>query len=105
MVIVRIAIEARPDLRPGPVLAEMAAELYAASVTEPMSGTGHRVEAEEMLGRWHTPGEAAMAVGMSDRHVRRLCEAGSINARQTASGRWLVEIADLQRYLRGEPAA
>lgn len=93
-------------LAPRPV-AELMAELYAQgfAISEVGNATALPATLDHVSeGDWQAPGDAGAAVGLSDRRVRQLCAADKIRARRVGAGRWLVDVADLRRHLRGDAA-
>lgn len=71
-----------------------------------VSGTGPTGQAPATVVTMSSSVDAATAVGLSDRHVRRLCARGLVTHQRTSGGRYLVNIDSLQAHLRhGEGGA
>ena len=53
-----------------------------------------------MIEPYYRSGQAAQLIGISAYHVRRLCEAGFIDAVLAASGHWQIPASEIQRLQR-----
>lgn len=76
-------------------------------LTEVISEVGNaKVERETMDGMRNegTPDEVGREVGFTGRRVRQLCADGLVAHRRIGGGRLLVDVDDLQRYLRERAA-
>lgn len=104
--LVRAAL--RTGYTPGPVITALARDLHARSLqADRASEVGNdRSERETIDGvrEYGTPDEAGIAVGLTGRRVRQLCAAGLVAHRPVGKNRYLVDLSDLQRHLRGEVA-
>ncbi len=67
-----------------------------------MAATGHTDHGPASL-EWHgvPSGQAADETGLSSRTVRRLAAAGLITARRVGARAWLVDVASVHDYLKG----
>ncbi|MFH5822276.1 hypothetical protein [Georgenia sp. AZ-5] len=70
-----------------------------------VSVSGHaRAEVGSVAGM-SSAAEAADAVGLSARQVRRLCARGLVASQRVGTRAYLVDVGSLRAYLRGEVAA
>lgn len=105
--LVRVAV--RGGYVPTAEISELAAALHQRAVAGERaiseSGNGHGSrEIIDDVREYGTPDEVGSAVGLSGRRVRQLAAAGLVAARPVGKNRWLVDLADVQRHLRGECA-
>lgn len=103
LVLARVAVAAPSHEKVPAVVVELIEALSA----DAMSESGPAVVAPETLGvvgiEGMTADEAGAAVGLTGKHVRRLCSAGVV--RHTLLGsRYVVDVSDLRRHLRGDGA-
>lgn len=78
--------------------------LHAASLVSEFGPAAAGFGTVEGVEQWVTPDDAGQAVGASGRHVRRLCADGLVRHRLVGARRYLVDVEDLRRHLRGEAA-
>jgi len=70
----------------------------------PMSAIGPVTTSPVTVEDVRSPEDAGAVVGMSARHVRRLCRAGLVASRPSGARGYLVDVASLRTYLRGRGA-
>lgn len=66
----------------------------------PMSASGHTSTGPVSVEDVRSPEDAGAVVGMSARHVRRLCRAGRVASRPSGARSMLVDVDSLRTYLR-----
>lgn len=69
-----------------------------------MSVSGHASTGPVIVEDVRSPEDAGAVVGLSGRHVRRLCRAGLVACRPSGARSMLVDVDSLRTYLRGRGA-
>jgi len=69
-----------------------------------MSAIGPVTTAPVTVEDVRSPEDAGAVVGLSARHVRRLCRSGRVASRPSGARSMLVDVASLRTYLRGRGA-
>jgi hypothetical protein len=83
-------------------------ELHAVDLStagRPVSEFGPREGHPDSVEDMRTPEDAAHEVGLSDGQVRRLCATGVVAHQRIGARGYLVDVASLRAYLRGEGEA